>query len=623
MDSERITMKRSGQGALIALILQSGLLLAIGEPEKAKTDTIKARYIFNPVVVTAAKIAGTQRDLVASINLIDGMKLQQVPTFSVFEAVKNFTPGLYVTEWGVMGYGVAGSSAGKISMRGVGGNANTHVMILRNGRPDFMGLMGCTIADEFVTDGVERIEVLRGPASFLYGSNATGGVINIVSRRLTKPGFQTRVTGGYGSFDSRKFSVTHGGKIGAFDYYLTAATRRTEGHRTYSEYEGDHYTVHLGAAPKTRTRVEINATLADMNLFDPGPASAPYTGHWYEIRRYGGDLTLSHTSRWGESYVKMHGNFGRHRFFDGWYSRDRTVGIMVYHNLNPIRGNTTTLGWDWKRYGGNAQNKLENNDFGHYYITEWAPYIHTRQLIGSRFIASAGFRLEHHELTGYETLPKAGLVAHLTGSTSLRISIAKGFRSPSIRELYFFQFRNPDLKPERLWNTEIGINQHLGNRFQIEVAGFRSSGDNLIRRDNPGYPFQWINSGEFTHFGYEVIANWLPLNSLEMGLSWTHVDVGEETQYTPGRKLTIYARSGFMGFNLGANLIHVRELYGMDSHKLPMENYTLVHLSLHRKILNHVIVRLALKNALNADYQSMYGYPMPGRHVMMDMELEF
>ena len=162
----------------IFILILINLNTAIGEMLKfeSESDSVNVKYVFNPVVVTATKIAGTQRDLVASISIIDSQILLQTPNSAVMEVVKNHVPGLYVTEWGVMGYGVAGSSAGKISIRGVGGGANTNVLILRNGRPDFMGLMGCTIADEFALDGVERIEVLRGPASFLYGTNATGDV---------------------------------------------------------------------------------------------------------------------------------------------------------------------------------------------------------------------------------------------------------------------------------------------------------------------------------------------------------------------------------------------------------------------------------------------------------------
>jgi outer membrane receptor protein involved in Fe transport len=194
-----------------------------------RQDSSSVRYRMNPVIITATKIPVIQQNLAASVSVLDAADLETLPTSAVFGAVQSRVPGLYVTEWGVMGFGAAGSAAGKISMRGTGGGSNSCVLILRDGRPDFMGLMGCTIADEFSTDGVERIEVIRGPGSFLYGTNAIGGVINIIPKRIRTDGFETRLSAGYGEFDSRTLSASHGGKTGRFDYYLTAGSRRTDG----------------------------------------------------------------------------------------------------------------------------------------------------------------------------------------------------------------------------------------------------------------------------------------------------------------------------------------------------------------------------------------------------------
>jgi outer membrane cobalamin receptor len=315
------------------------------------TDTLEVDYRFNPILVTATKVAGAQRDLVASVTVIDGQTLTGASMGSILDVVKSQVPGLYVTEWGVMGFGVAGNSAGKISIRGMGGGANTHVLILRNGRPDFMGLMGCTVADEFVLDGVQRIEVLRGPASFLYGTNATGGVINIVSEKMTRNGFKTILSGGYGVFNTQKYQVSHMGKFGRTEYVLSAAIRRTAGHRNdaNSEYRGDHFTAHLGHMLGKNTTLELNANLANIDVHDPGTKSNPFSGHWYDLKRYGGDLTLEHRGRWGSSTMKVHGNFGEHTFYDGWKSSDRTLGIMMYQNIRPWSGNTATVGFDYKR----------------------------------------------------------------------------------------------------------------------------------------------------------------------------------------------------------------------------------------------------------------------------------
>ena len=187
---------------------------------KSSQDTIKVKYKLNPIVVTATKVKGVERDLTASISLINSFELQQVPSSSVLETIKTYVPSFYLTEWGIMGFGAGGESAGKISLRGMGGGANTHVLILRNGRPDFMGLMGCTITDEFCANGVEKVEVIRGPGSFLYGTNATGGVINLIPAHLKESGFKTKIASAIGPYNTRKFFASHMGKQNNFKYHI-------------------------------------------------------------------------------------------------------------------------------------------------------------------------------------------------------------------------------------------------------------------------------------------------------------------------------------------------------------------------------------------------------------------
>lgn len=96
-----------------------------------------------------------------------------------------------------MGYGVSNGAAGGISLRGIGGSPTTGLLVLIDGHPQYMGLMGHPIADAYQSMLAEKVEVVRGPASVLYGSNAMGGVINIVTRRQREDGVRTGVRLGY------------------------------------------------------------------------------------------------------------------------------------------------------------------------------------------------------------------------------------------------------------------------------------------------------------------------------------------------------------------------------------------------------------------------------------------
>lgn len=590
------------------------------------SDSIEVKYYLNPIVKTATKIDGAQRDLAASISLIDRRQIEVSSTHAVLEMIQKHIPSLYVTEWGVMGFGVAGQSAGKISIRGAGGSANTQVLILRNGRPDFMGLMGCTIADEFSSDGVERIEIIRGPGSFLYGTNASGGVINIVSKRHEGNGFRTSMAFGLGSFGTRKFNLSHGGRLGKLKYFITANSRQTDGHRDFSDYEGRHYTAHLGLDLTSNTTAELNINLADLMLHDPGLINTEPLDRWYDIVRWGGDLSINHHSRFGDTNMKIHANFGEHDFFTGWHSDDRTTGFMIHHSMKLWHGLSATLGFDYKRYGGMA--KDQTSDYGEYFITETAPYLHLQQMLFKRYILSAGIRQERHELFGTELLPKLGVVVHVNPKTVLRISASKGFRSPSIRELYFWAPANDRLTPDRLWNYELGYIQELGSVVSFEAALFESQGSNLIQFSVP--PPLWVNSGQYSHRGYELMLRGHPTHRFHCDLTWSHIQLSDDVFNIPEKKLTASVQYQFKGISLVGNLIMIKDLTGADfsqSSAVPvlhsMEDYTVVDFSTRLKVIPQITLKLALKNALDARYQSMYGYPMPGRHFHADVSYTF
>jgi len=517
---------------VIFLICSSNTLLA--KETSAYYDSVK--YKFNPVVVTATKVQGAQKDLAASVSVIDESIIQNATTTSVLELVKDYVPGVFITEKNVMGYGVAEGAAGGISIRGVGGSPVTGVLVLRDGRPDIMGMMGHPIPDAYSLDGVERIEVVRGPASFLYGTNAMGGVINIVSKKMTEDGFTTRISMGMGSYSSKKLTGYHGGRIGALEYFVTASNRNTDGHRDYSAYDGDFYTAHIGYNLTKSTNIALNANLSNIYMFDPGIEGDPYIDHWYDLRRSGADISVIHESDLGESNFKFHGNFGKHKIYDGWRSNDRTIGVMFYHNLK------------------------------------------------------------------------------------LRLSAAKGFRSPAIRELYVFLPRNKDLKPEKMWNYEVGLGQQIGSRFNLEGSLFRSEGENMIRTRGQFPNVRFVNILEFTHTGYELVLNWLPIHHLQVATTWTKLDLQNETRETPGKKLTFNVTYSLRFLSLSANLMRAMDVYGADYRKVVMDDYTLLNLSAHVKPpIPYISFKLAVKNILDTEYQTIYGYPMPGRILMFDL----
>ena len=157
----------------------------------APADSLRLKsYKLDEVVVTGTRNETDIRHLPMTISVVGRQQLEQTYQPSILPTLTEQVPGLFTTSRGIMGYGVSTGAAGGMSLRGIGAGVNaaggptTSLLVLIDGHPQYMGLMGHPIADAYQSMMAERVEVLRGPASVLYGSNAMGGVINIVTRKM-------------------------------------------------------------------------------------------------------------------------------------------------------------------------------------------------------------------------------------------------------------------------------------------------------------------------------------------------------------------------------------------------------------------------------------------------------
>ena len=143
-------------------------------------DTIR----LDEVIVTGSMPKVNLRNLPMSISVVSENEIEARKDNSLLPLLTEEVPGLFITQRGVMGYGVAGGAAGAMSIRGIGGAPTAGVLVLIDGHPQYMGLMGHPLADSYQSLMAEKVEVIRGPASMLYGSNAMGGVINIITNDI-------------------------------------------------------------------------------------------------------------------------------------------------------------------------------------------------------------------------------------------------------------------------------------------------------------------------------------------------------------------------------------------------------------------------------------------------------
>lgn len=595
----------------------------------ATADSI--RYRFAPVVVTGQRYEMMQKDVAASISIISPVEIRQTNLTTVADAISYLSPGVYTTRRSAMGYGVAALAGGSITIRGLGGKPNTQVLMLIDGRPDFQGIFSHPINDAYLLENVDRIEVLRGPASAVYGTNALGGVVNIITQKLPTDGFQNKFTIGYGSYNTQSYRFQHGGKIGGIRYLAGIGYQKSDGHRKNSNFEAQNYALKMGYPIDSHFEISFNGNITPYHYHDPGPEGVSLSGYfdYGEITRSSMDLTLSNRFDNTDGTVKIHGNFGKHRLSDGWDSDDQTNGVIAFQNFNLPLEMKSTVGFDVKRYGGTARSK--GNKLGTFFNDELAAYVHLQKILLKKIIIGAGLRFEDNSNFGREWIPKLGLVYHPRSQTALRATMAKGFRTPSVRDLFLFPPANRVLKPERLWSYEFGVNQSFGKKIALDICGFYYEGDQLIETTMiaPG-KMQNQNIGSDTARGFEVAVQANPITNLSANFSYSYLDSDVILPFSPN-KFNFMVAYSLKKTNVSIYGEHIQHLYtSYQLNQMPpkitiekLSNYSLVHLKVNYSLLKNLQLALGVENMLDQSYQILKGYPLPGRTVFSNMQFNF
>lgn len=582
------------------------------------------------------------------VTTITHTEIEKSAESSLMPILVNNVAGLFVTERGFAGYGVSGGAAGAVSIRGVGdGNK---VLFMIDGQPQWAGVFGHSVADTYVTNGVERVEVVKGPSSLLYGSNAMAGSINIITRKASREGFSGSARAMVGTFTTQKFDVSGSYRHGRFGATVAAQLDRSDGNRPRSAFWDANEFVQLQYDFSNHWTAGATLNLTQSRAENPGTEKTPLLDMWTYIRRGTASINIKDSYAICEGGIQAFFNWGHHNLDDGYnpnvrgprdyifHSYDFNAGFTVFQTVHPWQGNDLSAGFDFQRWGGNTWNTLKADDSridGSEYRgqeSEVGIYAMMQQSLAHNILSlNAGVRYQHGTSYGSIWVPQAGFILKPWSQTQLKFSFGKGFRAPNIRELYMYAPANPDLRPEEMFNYEVSLSQGLfERRLNATVTFFFIDGKNMIQTGMVDGRPRNLNTGAFVNKGFEAELTWHinPHWNLAANYSYLHTD-NRDLLAAPKNKLNgrLTYTTGGLSATLESNTIWALTV-GTPSNEAGeylQQSYSLLNLRAGYTFSGRVGFTpfVKLDNITAAQYQIVYGCPMPGFTIMGGIDIKF
>jgi outer membrane cobalamin receptor len=583
------------------------------------------------VVVTATRTEIEISDVPQSLSVITKEEIMNSPDRTIPEVIQR-AAGVLITNNGPIGSltsaNIRGSEAGQVLIMIDGRRIND----AQNAQFDLSNL-------PLTKDEIERIEVLRGGASALYGADAMGGVINIITKAPTQEPY-ARVSSSFGRFGTQEYSLSHRWKPGPLGYSLFASRTRSDGYRPNSDYDswvlgGELYydlpwkgelkvsarnTQKEIGVPGTITfsdpddRQKDNLTQLDLNYRDKiGSAVTLNFRGWQNIYRQTYDPGTQGPN-FGPSF--LHKNYA-------------TGGDL---QVNSAIGNAHLLTGGLEA----IEDRVNSTATGVHQATRGALYLQDEIEVARPLTATLGLRYDYHSTYQDQINPRAGLLLRLPGEFRIRASVARSYRAPTFNDLYWpadaFVAGNPNLQPEKAWSYELGGEKKFGDLAVFKVAGFYRDVTDLIRWA-PGTDFVWRPTNVQTAhiWGGETELIFYPWKGLTIPLNYSYLDPRDESTGEPitnKPKHIINAGVDYVTpFGLKSSLKGRYVQYYVNNTSTLNRDYFVLdarlgyEFKIYQKFKGEGFV--SLTNILNRDYQINEGYPMPPQSLNGGVSIAF
>ena len=601
---------------LIYICLFGIISLSISAWANSSSDSLMVYELGDTVVVVANRYEIPLKYETRTLTSINAVDIEAYATHSVLELVDMYVPSAFILDKKIMGYGVGSAGGGLVQLRGQGGQPNTGVLMLINGHPDFMGIFGHPLPDVYGMNDVSRVEIISGPASTVFGSNALGGVINLVSR----PTYQNRLNISMrgGSYDTYNATIQLSYQKEKHGIFLTASRNSSSGHIDQTEFHSYHLQGGWEYRLNSKLQLTIQGRYVPYDFDDPSRGSDPVElGTYGKIKRGMGEIILKNEAKNLKGSTQIYTNMGHHEFFDGFKSDDFSYGISTYQQFNLNNRFSIAAGSDLLHYGGET-----NVDNRSYDLTSFGAYLLALYNPTALINFKTGIRYQYNSLKLNTFAPTAGVSIIPYYSLKLYANIQSGFRYPTIQELYLFPPSNPDLEEERVLGFDGGIVHIINSRTSIKFAYFQNKSQDMISLvANPSSPppVKFQNSGEANQWGIESQLN-IELNQHAKGqLSYSYLEPDQLTAFNPKQQLKYLIRFSWHKFSAAIYGRYVHNLFADNMKRLPLPDYHVFNLACNFN-LNSLGFHVKFLNLLDRDYLVLPDYPAPGFHVLAGID---
>src|SRR5438309_2715557 len=586
------------------------------------------------VVVTATRFDIPLDLSPASVSVISSEDLEQKHIERVSDALRE-VPGLSVVQTGV---------AGQLTSVFTRGLRSEHTQILLDGIPINQGLQGAFNFADFTTDDIDRIEVVRGPQSTLYGPRALAGVIQIFTKQGTgTPGVMGAAEAG--SYDTFREWTQSDGKIEQFDYSIGASRLDTDNARPNNNYRNTAAIADVGWSPNETLRVgslftySVSDTGNPNTIFDPRPIDHFLTERWL----IGPHIDWNATEWWEHKFIF---SYDHERQIndpneDGFVGATRALfertQVDYQNDLRPTSWLTLTSGFFYSRL--NAGQERPFVLFGPTFVSD-----HTEEVAGflqgtltpiENLIFVAGGRFDHfNQFGGIWTYRFASSYKVDRTNTTLHSSVATGFSPPSSQDKIFGN--NFGLKPEHDLGWDIGVEQRLWeNRVTVGLTYFHNDLSNVIGFNGL---FQTLNLGAAETQGLEAELRAQPILELLFTASYTYLEAEKtssaDISQPQGARLPrrprneVYVSASYLWWKklrttIEAKFVNAREELNFGGPNFDIEDYSFVNVAAEYEVNPHLSIFGRIDNLTNEHYSEVFGFPALGRAAYAGLKLRF